>query len=116
MRVPSRSPQRTRPPQVSSRRAHLVKIEGSALLDFAVGPLDPREQGFDVGGLHRGAAPDAQAGRSVAVGAEVVADSFLVEQFHQSGDLVVGEVEGEADRGKECSHSSTKRSSSLTMP
>ena len=37
------------------------------------GVVEPIGEGGDVGRLDRGAAPDAQAGRRVAVGADVVA-------------------------------------------
>ena len=44
------------------------------------GPVEPGHQRFEVGGLDGRAAPDAQAGRRVAIGADVVGDAFLVEQ------------------------------------
>ena len=45
------------------------------------GPVEPRHQRRDVGGLDRGAAPDAQARRRVAVAADVVGDALGLEQL-----------------------------------
>ena len=44
------------------------------------GPVEPGHQRLEVGGLDGRAAPDAQARRRVAIGADVVGDAFLLEQ------------------------------------
>ena len=46
-------------------------------------PSRARASGRDIGRLHRGAAPDAQARRRVAIGADVVGDALLLEQAGQ---------------------------------
>ncbi len=51
-------------------------------------PVDPLRQQRDVLGIHRGAAPDAQARRRVAVVREIVAGAFLLHQR----DELLGEV------------------------
>src|SRR6266851_2509093 len=78
-------------------------------LYLAVSPVKPRQQGLEIGFLHRGAAPDTQARRGVAVGAKVVARLFALEQVgHLRGGsgLPVGRQggepwrrDGETDRG-----------------
>src|SRR5438270_13628929 len=52
------------------------------------GPVDPLRQPRDVPGLHRGAAPDPQASRRVAVMREVEAGAFLLHQ----GNELLGEI------------------------
>jgi len=44
------------------------------------GPVEPEGQRFDVGCLDRRAAPDAQAGRSVAIAADVEGDLLLLQR------------------------------------
>src|SRR4051812_38804982 len=44
------------------------------------GPVEPRRQPLDIGGLDGGAAPDPQARRRVAVAGDVVGDPLLVEE------------------------------------
>ena len=46
----------------------------------AVRPVQPRQQRRDVGRLHGGAAPDAQARRRVAVGRDVVRHALRIQQ------------------------------------
>ena len=50
-----------------------------------VGPVEPRTERLDVGGLDRGAAPDAQARRGVAIGADVEGDALALEALHEAG-------------------------------
>src|SRR5689334_25382588 len=49
-------------------------------LDLPIGPVEPRQQGFQIRLLDGGAAPDAQARRGVAVGADVVARLLALQQ------------------------------------
>lgn len=56
------------------------------MLDFVEGPVEPREQELHVLAIDGGSAPEADAGGGVAVGAEVVAATFRVEQ----GDDLLG--------------------------
>src|SRR5215210_4163253 len=51
--------------------------------DLLQGPVEPGQQGFDVGGLDGGAAPDAQPRRRVAVGAGVERDAFLLQEARE---------------------------------
>src|SRR6185436_19471649 len=46
-------------------------------------PVDPLRQQRDVGGFHRGAAPDPQACRRIAVIGEVITGAFLLHESHQ---------------------------------
>src|SRR5712691_9203576 len=74
------------------------RLRAKFALDLAVGPVEPRQQGQKIALLHRGAAPDAQARRGVAVGAKVVARLFALEQVgHLLGGsgLLVGRQGGE---------------------
>src|SRR5271170_7862066 len=48
------------------------------------GVVEPLRQGDDVRRLDRGAAPDAQARRRVAIGADVEGDLFLLEQTREA--------------------------------
>ena len=48
------------------------------------GIIEPVRQGDDVRRLDRGAAPDAQARRRVAIGADVECDLFLLEQTREA--------------------------------
>src|SRR6185369_8105428 len=50
---------------------------------FGEGPIEPRRQRLDVARLHRGAAPDAQARRGIAIVGDVVGDAFLL---HDAGE------------------------------
>src|SRR3546814_9377858 len=54
---------------------------------FLEGPVEPRAQCFDVVGFDRRSAPDADAGRGVAIAGDVVGRAFGFEQgchaFHQ---------------------------------
>ena len=62
------------------------------------GPVEPVGQRLDVGGLDRRAAPDAQARRRVAIGADVVGDLLLFEQRRPAlgeGGLRVGGERGD---------------------
>src|SRR5208283_6083431 len=47
------------------------------------GPVEPFRQNGDIVCLHCRAAPDAQAGRRVAIGADVVSGLFLLDQRGQ---------------------------------
>src|SRR5256885_8989410 len=70
-------------------------------LDLAVGPVEPGHQGFQITFLDGGAAPDAQARRRVAVGADVVARLLAFEEVgHLLGGrrLLVGGQRGEPGR------------------
>src|SRR5665647_2674582 len=51
-------------------------------------PVDPLRQQRDVLGFHRGAAPDAQARRRIAIMREIVTGAFLLHQ----GDELLGEI------------------------
>ena len=53
---------------------------GERVLAVGEGPVEPVRQRFDVGTLDGRAAPDAQARRRVAVGADVVGDALLLER------------------------------------
>src|SRR6201999_798558 len=71
--------------QIRERRRGVFQPRaGSGGLQFGgeglEGPVHPGGQGFDVGGIHRRAAPDAQARRGVAVAASVQRHAFLLEQ------------------------------------
>src|SRR5882724_2238067 len=57
-------------------------------LGFGEGPVDPARQQCNVVCLHRGAAPDAQAGRRVAIMREIVTGAFLLHER----DELLGEV------------------------
>ena len=50
------------------------------VLGLGVGPVEPVRERFDVGALDGRAAPDPQARRRIAVGADVVGDAFLLER------------------------------------
>ena len=52
------------------------------------GPVEPRRQRLDVGGLDRGAAPDPQARRRVAVAGDVVGDALGLEELGHPLDEV----------------------------
>src|SRR5215218_1164987 len=61
--------------------------------DLRQGPVEPGQEGFDVGGLDGGAAPDAKAGRRIAIGAGVECDAFLLQNAGEplrSGSLAFG--------------------------
>src|SRR3546814_17812993 len=47
---------------------------------FLEGPVEPRAQCFDVVGFDRRSAPDADAGRGVAIAGDVVGRAFGFEQ------------------------------------
>src|SRR5436305_14910248 len=49
--------------------------------DLVVGPLEPREQGFEIAALDGGAGPDPQAGRRLAVRRDGVGDALLLQQL-----------------------------------
>src|SRR5919199_2951624 len=63
----------------------LLRGLGGCLLGFDLrqSPVEPGQQRLDVGGLDGGTAPDAQARRRVAVGADVERDALL---FQKGGD------------------------------
>ena len=71
---------------------HLVGNEDFGLgrdsVDIAVtvgeGPVEPRTERFDIGGVDGRAAPDAQARRGVAVTGDVVGAPSLLEQLRES--------------------------------
>src|SRR5215510_7118147 len=69
---------RARPPASAGARA--LRRLGQRLLGQRIGPVEPRHQGLDVGGLDGRAAPDTQARRRVAVGRDVVGDAFLLQR------------------------------------
>src|SRR6516165_11940780 len=46
---------------------------------FGEGPVEPGGERFQVGGLHRGPGPDAQARRRVAIGADVIGRALGLE-------------------------------------
>src|SRR5215471_3591344 len=48
------------------------------VLGFGERPVEPLRQGLDVAGIHRRAAPDAQARRGIAVMGEIVAGALLL--------------------------------------
>ena len=49
-----------------------------------IGPVEPGHQRLEVGGFDRGAAPDAQARRRVAIAADVVGHAFRLQQLRPS--------------------------------
>src|SRR5258707_8520233 len=57
-------------------------------LGFGERPVDPLRQSRDVPCFHRGAAPDAQARRRIAIMREIVAGAFLLHQ----GNELLGKV------------------------
>src|SRR5579862_9683354 len=61
---------------------------GQLRFGLGKGPVNPLREQRDVGSLHRGAAPDAQAGRRVAVMREVEAGGFLLDHCDQLLDEV----------------------------
>src|SRR5471032_2312727 len=72
------------------------------LFDLAVGPVEPRQQRLEIALLDGGAAPDAQSGRGVAIGADVVARLLGLQQIgHLLGrcSLLVRRERGEPRRG-----------------
>ena len=69
--------------ETRARFSHFAKAPRQRGLGFAVGPIEPRQQRGDVRRFDRGAGPDADAGRRVAVGAEVVRDAVLLQQSDQ---------------------------------
>src|SRR5271166_3612538 len=72
----------------SGRRPALTRVEskprsgrfGELALLESKGVVEPEGQRFDVGGFDRRAAPDAQAGRRIAIGADVEGDLLLLER------------------------------------
>src|SRR6188768_1260979 len=56
--------------------------------DGGEGPVEPGRQGLDIRGVDGGAAPDAQAGRGVAVAADVEGGALFLELGRQ----LLGEV------------------------
>ncbi len=63
-------------------------------------PVDPLRQQRDVLCLHRGAAPDAQPRRRVAIMREIVTCAFLLHQGHQPlGEIGLRVRVKRADRG-----------------
>src|SRR3569832_388726 len=65
----------------SSRKA--LGRHGQRRLGLGKGPVDPLRQQRDVLGFDRGAAPDAQAGRRVAIMREVESGVLLLDHRHQ---------------------------------
>ena len=64
------------------------------------GPVEPRPERFDVGGVDGRAAPDAQARRGVAIAGDVVGRAFRLEQLGEALiDAVVGALDRQADAG-----------------
>ena len=99
----------TRPVRVIAR-ARSVQVSAVELALALEGPVEPGRQRLDVGRLDGGAAPDAQARRGVAIGADVVGDAFAspaaevialakaaAASARQRGDGGVDDLE--ADRG-----------------
>ena len=56
-----------------------VSANDALTLDLCEGPVEPRQQCFNICGVDGCATPDAEAVRCVAVAAEVVADVFFIE-------------------------------------
>ena len=56
----------------------------SGVSNFVLGPVEPRPERFDVGGVDRRAAPDAKARRRVAIAGDVVGRAFRLEQARRS--------------------------------
>ena len=65
------------------RQSLLRRCERADSLRPRVRPVEPGQQRLDVGGLDRRAAPDAQARRRVAIGADVVGHALLFQQRRQ---------------------------------
>src|SRR5690348_14130565 len=64
--------------RVARRRAKSGGL-GKRFLRLGEGPVEPLRQRLDVARLDRGAAPDAQPRRGVAIGVDVVGDALLLE-------------------------------------
>src|SRR5713226_5901039 len=63
-------------------------------------PVEPERKRLDIGALDGGAAPDAQAGRRIAVGIDVVGDAFLLHcRSHALDERGLGLGGKPADRG-----------------
>src|ERR1700722_17552478 len=84
------------PPARGGGGKHLGRLQ-QLVGDGGEGPVEPGRQRFEVGGLHRAAAPDAQARRGVAIGGGVEGHAFL---FQKVGELL-GELRlaGGRERG-----------------
>src|SRR5690606_21689131 len=76
----------------SDRKSGLAR--SSALLP---GPVEPRPEHFDVGGVYGRSAPDTQARRRIAVGSDVVGGMLRLEQ--PGHGLGIGPLDGQADAG-----------------
>src|SRR3546814_17599355 len=61
----------------------LVGLSG---LHGRIGPVEPGTERFNVGGLYRRAAPDAQARRGVAIARDVIGGAFLLPQGGEALD------------------------------
>src|SRR5260221_1702580 len=79
---------RSSPPPLRGR----VRVGGETCTDLrsvlrrlrapqlAICPVEPRQQRLDIAALDRGAGPDPEAGRRVAMAGDVVGDALLLEQ------------------------------------
>ena len=68
-------------------------------MHFSPGPIEPRTEIGDIGRIHGGAAPDAQARRGIAVSGDVIGRARLFEKAGESLDQgFVRAFDGEADR------------------
>src|SRR3546814_12318433 len=72
----------------------------SSVRKARVGPVEPRAEGFDIGGVDGRAAPDAKARRRVAITRDVVGRAFLFEQPGEFLDEIrIGARDRQAARG-----------------
>src|SRR5215472_17329660 len=79
---------------VTSRR------RGKRRLGLGIGPVEPQRQRFDIGALHGRAAPNAQARRRVAVGVDVIGDTFFFERRGNALDELSLGVDGKPAHGR----------------
>src|SRR6185295_13626755 len=77
------------PPRLDAARPSLARAGSELGLDARIGPIEPGCERLQIGRLHRGATPDAQARRRLDVGTDVVRGALLIEQprepLHRGG-------------------------------
>src|SRR3990167_1516928 len=73
---------------------------GSGVFGGLVGPVEPRSERLDIGGVDRGAAPDAQTRRSIAIARDVIGGAFGLQQSgHLLDERLVGALDRQANAG-----------------